>query len=78
MSVEINLERVSRKLGVVVCGLNLSTFKVEVKGQGFKVMFNYLNSRDPAFFLKKKRCRNLEFTPPKTQPLEAEAGRWRV
>lgn len=68
MSVEINLEKVSRKLGVVVHGLNLSTFKVEVKGQGFKVMFNYLNSRDPAF---KKRCRKLEFIPPKTSTLRS-------
>lgn len=67
MSVEINLEKVSRKLGVVVHSHNLSTFKVEVKGQGFKVMFNYLNLRDPAF--KKERCRNLEFAPPITSTL---------
>lgn len=72
---EINLEKVSRKLGVVVHGLNLSTFKVEVKGQGFKVMFNYLNSRDPAF-TKGAGTWNLYLLKP--QPLEVEAGRWRV
>ena len=53
MSVEISLEKVSWKLGVVVRGHDLSTFKVEVKGQGFKVMFNYLNLRDAAFKKRK-------------------------
>lgn len=43
----------SWKLGMVVLGHNLSTFKVEFKGQGFKVMFNYLNLRNAAFKKRK-------------------------
>lgn len=69
VSVEISLEKVSWKLGMVVLGHNLSTFKVEFKGQGFKVMFNYLNLRNAAF--KKERCRNLEFIPPITSTLRS-------